>query len=665
MLDVPSQSLHRQRGSGAYPERRAPEPGSVDRFLTESYGKVAAHFEMGSRALARRADRIEALAGDVVNLSDAELRSAAEALRGPFLRHGFEPDLVDRCFALVRETAARQLGKRHYPVQLMGGLALMDGRLAEMRTGEGKTLTASLAAATAALAGMPTHVVTVNDYLAERDAEELRPLYEALGLTVGVVQHGQSPQVRRAAYNCDIAYGVNKEITFDYLRDGMALGRRRKLSSLVLDRMALESGSEPQLFLRGLYFAIVDEADSIFIDEARTPLILACRTDEEGQDELYRTGYLLSEELVEGDDFTLIKARRQAKLTEAGSAKVKSAAEGRDGLWQARRGREELITQALAARHLYQRDKQYAVIDGEVQIIDEFTGRIAEGRQWQNGLHQLIEVKEGCDVTSRNFTQSSITYQRFFRRYLHLAGMSGTLAETAGELRAAYGLRVVRIPTNRPEQRRDMGTRLYRTGEAKRRAVLEAACAQRARGRPVLIGTRTVAESERLAELFTAEAIECVVLNAHHDKEEAAIVARAGEPGRITIATNMAGRGTDIKLAPGVAAAGGLHVVITEFSESRRVDRQLIGRGGRQGDPSTYEAIVTLDDELFRTFAPGVVSTLAKSLGPGDGPFEARWAHLLRRRAQSRAQRMSYRERQNTIRSQRQLDKSLGFASVE
>jgi preprotein translocase subunit SecA len=664
MLDIADQRPHRQRGSGAYPERRAPEPGRVDRFLIENYGRVAARFEMGSRSLERRAAEIEALAGAFSGLADAQLRAAADDLRAPFLRHGFHPDLVARSFALVREVSARRLGKRHYPVQLMGGLALMDGRLAEMQTGEGKTLTASLAAATAALAGMPTHVVTVNDYLAERDAEELRPVYEALGLSVGVVQHGQPPAERRAVYGADVVYAVNKEVAFDYLRDRLALGRRRKLANVVLDRIAREGGRETPLFLRGLYFAIVDEADSIFIDEARTPLILACRTGDAGEDELFRTAYLLSEELVEDEDFTVSPAGRHARLTAAGSAKVDEAARGRDGVWQARRGREELVTQALAARHLYHRDKQYAVKDGEVQIIDEFTGRIAEGRQWQNGLHQLIEVKEDCEVTSRNMTQTSITYQRFFRRYLHLAGMSGTLAETAGELRAVYGLKVVRIPTNRPEQRAHAGTQLYRDGDAKRRAVLRSALAERAKGRPVLIGTRTVAESEKLGALFAAECVEHVVLNAHHDREEAAIVARAGEAGRITIATNMAGRGTDIKLAPGVADAGGLHVMITEFSESRRVDRQLVGRGGRQGDPSTYEAIVTLDDELFTTFAARVVKTLTKTLA-GDGPFEARWAELLRRRAQSHAQRLAYRARMDTIRSQRQLDRALGFASVE
>ena len=649
------------RGSGPYPERPEAEPGPIDRALIEAYGRIAAKFQRGVRALSQRVPQIEAHATDFTGRPDAALREAVENLRRLLRREGFHPDLVARSFALVREVSGRQLGMPHYPVQLMGGWVLMEGRLAEMATGEGKTLTASLAAATAALGGRPTHVVTVNDYLAERDAEHMRPLYEALGLTVGCVRHGQSPAERRAAYACDITYGVNKEIAFDYLRDRLALGRRRKLANVMIDRLNSKSATEP-LLLRGLYFAIVDEADSIFIDEARTPLVISGAPGEAGDDATYVTALALAEGLTPDTDFTLAATGRSVRLTDGGSDKLRAKTDGQGGIWAARRGREELVRQALAARHLYHRDQHYIVANGKVQIVDEFTGRIADGRQWQNGLHQLIEVKEGCMLSPRNETQASITYQRFFRRYLHLSGMSGTIAETAAELRAVYGLEVVRIPTHKPSRRVDIGTRLYRHAKQKRRAIVAAASAQRAKDRPVLIGTRSVSESEQLGAEFSAEGIEHVVLNARQDRHEADIVSEAGQPGRITVATSMAGRGTDIKLAPGVAERGGLHVILSEFSESIRVDRQLIGRGGRNGDPSTFEAIVALDDQLFTSCAARVAALLAKLLPQGEGPFAPRWTALLRRIAQQSAERLGYRMRRDTLRMQRQLDKALGFA---
>jgi len=665
MLDVTRSAVERHdRGSGPYPERRDDVPGTLDRVLTETYSRLVAKLGRGAGSLAQRLPQIEAAGRELETGSDSELREAAEALRRPLLRDGFEPALIARSFALVREIAQRKLGMRHYPVQLMGGLAVMQGCLAEMQTGEGKTLTASLAAATAALGGMPTHVVTVNDYLAERDAQELRPVYEALGLSVGFVKHGQEPAERRAAYACDICYCVNKEVAFDYLRDKLALGRRRRMSNIMIDRLDRSHADDTALLLQGLHFAIVDEADSILVDEARTPLIIAGAGDESDGDTLYATALTLADELARDTDFEIVAQGRAAHLTPAGSEHLRVRTDGFGGLWQSRRAREELVRQALAARHLFHRDKQYVVVDGKVNIVDEFTGRIAEGRQWQHGLHQLIEIKEACEATSRNVTRASITYQRFFRRYLHLAGMSGTLAETSSELRAVYGLKVVRIPTNRPSQRVHAGTRLFRDGEAKRAAVVRSAREYSGKNRPVLIGTRSVVESERLGALFRQSSIDHVVLNAHHDAEEADIVSRAGTPGRITIATNMAGRGTDIKLPSDVKRNGGLHVILTEYSESKRVDRQLIGRGGRQGDPSTYEVIVALNDELFTTFAPRMLRC-AKALLIGREPFNRWWAELICRHAQWRAERIAYRARRETLRAQRNIDKALGFAGSD
>jgi len=657
------QALRYGRPTGPYPERREPEPGALDRSLVEAYAGLAIRFERGAKALAPRAAEIEALGAEVASLDDAGLREAAEALRGPLLRHRFRRDLVARAFAIVREVSTRRLGMRHYSVQLMGGIALLEGRLVEMETGEGKTLTASLAVATAVLAGIPTHVLTVNDYLAARDAEQLRPVYEALGLSVGVVQHGQTAAARRAAYGCDITYGANKEIAFDYLRDRLALGQRAR-GNLLVDRLSRKDGA-PAMLLRGLHFAIVDEADSILVDEARTPLIIAGASGGEDNSAVYATALRFTNGLVVGRDYSVAPDGRTIAITEAGCARL--AAEARDlpGIWKARRGREQLATQALTARHLYHRDKQYVVVEDKVQIVDEFTGRIAYGRSWQHGLHQLIEMKEGCTITDRNDTLASITYQRFFSRYLRLAGMSGTLSEVAGELSAVYGLDVVRIPTHRPSIRRFCGVKLFKRGEAKWDATMTTALRQSANGRPVLIATRSVADSERLGTMLARAGRDHVVLNAHHDSTEAAIVAEAGQPGRITVATNMAGRGTDIKLGTGVAERGGLHVILTEFYESARIDRQVIGRGGRQGDPSTYEMIVALEDDLFQSFSRPLARALQGLALSGRHLLPAWWAKILRLQAQRSAQRRHYRMRRATLKLQRELDKSLGFAGYE
>jgi preprotein translocase subunit SecA len=664
MLSLAGNAVRRYgRPVGPYPERRETELGALDWALVSAYSGLTARFERGARGLARRAAEIETLGAATDGFSDRDLRKATEALRGLLHRHRFRRDLVVKTFAVIRETSARRLGLRPYPVQLMGGLALLDGRFVEMATGEGKTLAASLAAATAVLAGVPTHVLTVNDYLAGRDAEQLHPLYEALGISVGAVQHGQTPDERRAAYACDIVYSAHREVAFDYLRDRLALGRRG-IGNLLVERMSREDGA-PGLLLHGLHFAIVDEADSVLIDEARTPLIIAGSSGAEDGDDVYATALRLADALIPERDYAMVSDRRTVEMTEPGRARLTETVRGLSGVWKARRGREHLVTQALAARHLYQCNRHYVVIDGKVQIVDEFTGRIAHGRSWQHGLHQLIEAKEGCRMTNRDETLASITYQRFFSRYLCLAGMSGTLSEVAGELTATYGPDVVRIPTHRRSIRRSRGVRLFRNAEAKWQATMEAARREAAKGRPVLIATRSVADSERLGEMLAGAGCDHVVLNARHDAAEAAIVTEAGRAGRITVATNMAGRGTDIKLGPGVAGCGGLHVILTEFYESTRVDRQVIGRGGRQGDPSTYEAIVALDDELFQSFCRPLMRMFQHLSPPGCTALPTWWARTLRRRAQHSAQQRHYRMRKAMLKLQRELDKSLGFAGYE
>jgi preprotein translocase subunit SecA len=650
------------RPTGPYPERRESELGALDRTLLETFGGLAVRFERESRALAVRAFEIEALAAEIACLSDSELRAEADSLRGPLHRHRFRRDLVARAFALVREVSARRLGMRPYRVQLMGGLALLEGRLVEMQTGEGKTLTASLAAATAVLMGIPTHILTVNDYLAARDAKQLHPVYEGLGISTGAIQHRQTADQRRAIYECDVTYCANKELAFDYLRDRLAIGQSG-LGNLLVRRLA-KGESGPRLLLRGLHFAIVDEADSILIDEARTPLIISGRVSD-GHDDIYTTAIELAERMTVGRDYVIAPDGRSITITRSGGRLLAQETRDLAGVWRARRGREQLAAQALTALHLHHRDQQYVVVGDKVEIVDEFTGRIAYGRSWQHGLHQLIETKEGCTITDRNETLASITYQRFFNRYLRLAGMSGTLSEVAGELCATYGLRVVRIPTNRPSARRFCGLTLLRQEAVKWEAAVGAALRQSAKGRPVLIATRSVADSERLGLMLASTDCDHVILNAQHDGAEAAIVAQAGTPGRITVATNMAGRGTDIKLADGVAGRGGLHVILTQFYESARIDRQVIGRGGRQGDPSTYEMIVALEDELFRTSCGPLTSILRLAFPPGVRSLPTWCAGLLRLVAQYAAQRRHYRMRRDALRIQQSLDRSLGFAGYE
>ncbi len=651
-------------GRSPYPERGDEKLNSLDLALTQLFARVSSKFERHAAKLSSQASLVDDHAPLFATSSDEDLTRSAQQMRGPLLCHGFRPDLMAQSLALVGEAIWRKSKLRPHRVQLLGAMALLEGRFIEMETGEGKTLTGALAASAAALAGKPVHVITVNDYLAARDAEELRPVYEVLGLTVGVIQHGQDAATRRAAYACDVVYAVNKELAFDYLRDGLALGSHRSYAHKVIGQLSAGE-TTPPLLLRGLWFAIVDEADSILIDEARTPLIISGIENDPDQTAIYSSALNFARQLQPVTDFVISSSDRNVKITPPGLTKLKRLVEGLGGIWRARTARDDLVTHALSALHLYQRDQHYVVVDGKIQIIDEFTGRIAEGRSWQHGLHQIIEVKEQCEITHRNQTRASITYQRFFRRYIHLCGMSGTLAEVAPELQAVYGAPVTRIPTNRPSLRASRGVRLFPTANQKWRAVVEAVVQYQRLQRPVLIGTRSIATSELLSRMLAAEHIEHVVLNAHHDRGEAAIIARAGEPGRVTVATNMAGRGTDIKLGSGVASLGGLHVILTEFHEAARIDRQLIGRGGRQGDPGSYEVTASLEDELICVFAGKLKNLVSHSVSDSDAPLPRNLVRLVRWHAQTRAQRLHSRTRRQTLRNQDHRDKALAFANPE
>jgi preprotein translocase subunit SecA len=653
-----------------YVERSDRQQSRLDGTLLNAWGRVSPYllFRFGRRPLERLVQRVEDVEKQLGILTDRRLRQTADELRERLVSAGQGSNEIAFAFSLAREAARRHAGMRHFRVQLLGGAAMMGGALAEMQTGEGKSLTAMLPAITAALMGRPVHIVTVNDYLARRDAEQFRAAYGALGLTVGLVEHGQQFQDRQRAYACDVTYCTNKELVFDYLRDRLALGTRRARARVLVDELFQDrlAASSRKLLLRGLNFAIVDEADSILIDEARTPLILSGMQGGAANDDgLYEMALDLAKQLVLGADFHLRAGEKAIELTAQGERRAADLATGLPGLWAIRRAREELIQQALSAQHLFRRDVQYIVTQGKVQIVDEYTGRVMPDRSWEGGLHQLIEAKEKCAITERNKTLARITYQRFFRRYLHLCGMTGTAIEVAGELRAVYGLRVVRIATNRPLKRTDCGTRIFPTAELKWNAVVESVKQAVRDRRAVLIGTRSVDASEHLGKLLVREGLRPVILNARQDHQEADIVAGAGQPCRVTVATNMAGRGTDILLHSEVRAIGGLHVVLTEFHESRRIDRQLFGRAGRQGDPGSFESIVALDDELFQRFAgkrslgvAGWLSRHAKQVPAMLGPF-------LRARSQSAAERAHARARQITLAEDHRSNKTLGFSGME
>jgi len=649
-----------------YPERTEEESGWHDRLAEYLYSTLVTPVSGRLRNPARRLRSIVELAERhdrlFRSILDEDLIGRAQGMRARLRRHGFAPELVGECFALVREAATRTLGQRHYASQLMGGWALLEGRLVEMATGEGKTFAATLPACTVALAGYPVHVITVNDYLASRDAEKMAPLYQFLGLGVGTVVQGMPKQARREAYARSVTYCTNKELAFDYLRDGVALEQRSSRLHLALENLRGDATRDEQLVLRGLYFGIVDEADSVFIDEARTPLILSSATGAARQSEDFRLALDFARGLAAGEDYKVDAVERNVVLAEAGKARLDSFAAGLGGVWTSLRAREELITQALSALLLYQRDHHYVVSNDRIQIVDESTGRVMPDRSWERGLHQLIEAKEGCTLTERRETLARLTYQRLFRRYIRLSGMSGTASEVMPEIKSVYRLDVERIPLHKPSRRIYGPGRVCATLMEKWNTVADVV--ERlalAGGRPVLIGTRSVKASEEISSVLTQRGIVHALLNAKQDESEAEVIGLAGQQARVTVATNMAGRGTDIQLGPGVAENGGLHVILTEYHESRRIDRQLFGRCARQGDPGSCEAIVSLEDEIFTVYAPAAtrwIGSLAQNRK--KLPDVVYWG--LKRLAQFSAERRNVYIRIQNLKQDRRLSQILAFS---
>jgi preprotein translocase subunit SecA len=600
------------------------------------------------------------------NLADTKLRETALGLREVFRRNRDTATDLDQAFALVREVAVRQLGEKPFPVQIAGALALAKGYIVEMATGEGKTLTATLPATVAGWRGRGCHIITVNDYLAQRDAEWMGKIYRFCGLTVGYVQQGMATEDRRHAYHADITYCTNKEVTADFLRDRLVLGRVQGLSSALLDQMSATGRSVmDRLIQRGLNYAIVDEADSVLVDEAVTPLIISGPGPNAEQLEAFRVAARLAQQLTAGTDYNINPRYREVELTDTGRTHIAQMAVPLSGLWHGSRRREEVVTKALIAKELYVRDQHYVHSDGKVVIVDDFTGRLMPDRTWRDGLHQAIEAKEGLEVTTPKDTYARISFQRFFRLYKTLSGMTGTAREGATEFWQIYNRRFVVIPTNRPCIREVLPDVILPTKAGRWQRLLSEIRRIHNTGRPILIGTRSVRDSEYLSQLLTTEQLDHQVLNAVRHREEAQIVAGAGQIGRITVATNMAGRGTDIKLGRGVAELGGLHVIAAEHNESARIDRQLFGRCARQGDPGSAQAVVSLEDEFACRYAGRLAARLRKGKSESTDPISSRTARLVFHLAQFRAARLALQQRRSVIQSDHWLDEHLGFTARE
>jgi preprotein translocase subunit SecA len=566
---------------------------------------------------------------------------------------------VARAMACIGEACLRCFGFRPHPVQVAGAEVLLRGRLAEMGTGEGKTLVAAMAATVMAATGAAVHVVSTNDYLAKRDCEEMQPLFDFFGLSAGFVIGGMEDDERRPAYRHPICYVAGKELVFDYLKDRLAGHGMLPTRVAHLQQLGVEvtSAHERPPLLPALHFAIVDEADSVLIDEARTPMILSREAPGLYDDKLLHWAIEQARRLEPNRHYRIME-QRQVELTPEALLACEPVPKDVAPVWSARTWRELVLRQAVTALNLFHLDQHYMIAEGKVQIIDESTGRVMADRSWEQGLHQLIEVKEGLATTQGRDTLARMTFQRFFRRYYLLSGLTGTAAEAAREMYRVYGLGVCRVPPNRPSKRRRLPDQVFADHDARWRAVAQDAQAAAQRGQPVLVGTRSVEASERVAREFEALGVNHVVLNARQDAEEARIVAQAGESGRITIATNMAGRGTDIKLTPQAREAGGLHVILTEFHESPRVDRQLFGRAGRQGDAGTARAIVCSADDVFKPLA----SWQRQLLGIADGRTQRGVLRWWLSMAQASAEAQALRTRMQTLKQDRELNRTLGFA---
>ena len=581
---------------------KQPDLKNTDIPIAWIYGKIKNQIPVLPR-LRKLANKVEALEKEFHVLSSTLFRERVELLKQDARVNKLEGDKLIQAFALAREGAWRAVGKRPYPVQIMGALALHEGRVIEMATGEGKTLTAAVAASIMSWAGKPIHVITVNDYLVARDAQLNRPIYDQMGSSVGFVTHETEQPERIDMYRRGVVYSTSKELVADFLRDQIMMGQLRNSTQTAVS-MLQGGGLRGRMLVPGLFRAIVDEADSLLIDEAVTPLIISNSPDDEANAERYRRAFTLADKLEEHTDFKIDKQVRSIDLTTQGQDRLDQLNAMESGFWAGSRRSEELVTQALVAKFCFHRDEHYMINDEEkIVIIDEFTGRVMADRSWRHGLHQAIEIKEKVKVTADKENLARISFQRFFRQYPQISGMTGTCKEAAGEIWMMYRRPVVRIPTNKPNIRRQLPIRFFDSSDQKWDAVVARIIELSERGLPVLVGTRSVWSSEEVGRRLDAAGKVHRLLNARQDAQEANTISMAGQKGSITVATNMAGRGTDILLSDGVAEMGGLHVICTEPHSSSRIDRQLFGRAARQGDPGCAQMFACAEDDLFKRHA--------------------------------------------------------------
>jgi len=649
---------------GSYPQKKESRLSEFEQNAANFFDKIHKRLIRHRFSQAYIVTKIKKYEESLKACNEEQLTISILELRENLHRKGLTEELTVQAFAIIRETAGRTLKKRHFDVQLFGGWLMINGMLAEMETGEGKTLTATLPACTAAMAGIPVHVITANDYLAARDAEILRPLYQRLGLKSGAVVDGMETEQRRKIYQCSIVHTTNKQIAFDYLRDRIEMGDDTGLLKFQFRQIqqAVTPGKSNPLLLRGLCFAIIDEADSVLIDEAKTPLIITQTRPSEESPETYSDALYLASSLFINDDFIIDPITRDIELTRQGENSLADMIFGLAPHWQSKRKREMLVKQALIAEYFFKKNKHYIVNGDKVQIVDEFTGRVMADRSWEQGLQQMIEAKEGCVISDQREPLARISYQRFFSRYLRLTGTSGTVKEVAAEMHAVYGLHTVKVPTHRHSKRIMMQEHVYRTMALKKWAFLQRIGTLYAQNRPVLVGTGSVAESIEVSGWLEEAGLPHRVLNAEQDQHEAEIIANAGQQQAITVATNMAGRGTDIALGLGVPDLGGLHVIALNCNDSRRIDRQLYGRCARQGDPGSCEAILSLEDQAIEHFYSSAILKALSRVSDNNGALPDFLGKFILRLPQHKNEKKQRRIRKQLIKQDNHLSRILAFS---
>lgn len=634
-------------------------PTGLDAFVHGLSGKIKSHFGVKGRLL-KMAAKINKESVSLITLSSSMFRGKMVLLRDRFKGPVKDQDLIE-AFALVQEAVSRTLGYRPYMEQLAGALALYKGYIAEMSTGEGKTVTAAMCGVVRGWSGRPCHVFTANDYLAGRDAQIMKPLYNYCGVSVGAVTGAMKPPERRAGYAADVTYSTAKEILADFLRDRIAMGKSQNFSRRILDSFTLNQGNfSGKLVQRGIYAAIVDEADNVLIDEAVTPLIISREKENEGFNRSCEIAFELSKKLIKDVDYKVEAKIRTVRFLvdmderlEEIQDQISEENGGNSGFYRAG-FLKDLVRQALVARELFIASRQYVVEEGKVVIVDESTGRKMPMRSWNGGLHQMVELKEGLKLSGLKETEARMSFQRFFRLYKHFSGMTGTGKEASKEFWTIYGSPVVCIPNHRKNIRKVYRLKTYSTKEYKRQTIINEVIRVHKIGRPILIGTKDIDESEILGQKLAEKGLFCRIINAVRSDDEANIIAEAGKFGAITVATNMAGRGTDIKIPESVRKLGGLHVIATECNTSSRIDRQLFGRSARQGDPGSASHYASFEDDVLRRNLPSAIIPLCIHAGPCSS-LAVKWA-------QHRAGKKSYQSRVSVQRTDTWLEESLGFS---